>query len=212
MSSLLSSKVASTNKIVAFSPSRRRPGFPACHSRSCIVFLRSLRAIIIAVSALQTACIGQEYKTSRQRGYGATKLSVVLSEAGGSLSPGNVAPPPFYEVRHKSLGSLRYIYPSTTLYSLALLQPLATHDVDEPVPSPGLRTDSHSRRECVHHSPFSTYRSRPFTHTVRKAYRKKALKTHPDRLPQGASQAEKQKANEQFRLVRPCRCRGALRG
>jgi DnaJ homolog subfamily B member 6 len=31
---------------------------------------------------------------------------------------------------------------------------------------------------------------------------KRALKTHPDRLPQGLSEAERQRANEQFRLVR----------
>ncbi|KAI0343213.1 DnaJ-domain-containing protein [Trametopsis cervina] len=36
---------------------------------------------------------------------------------------------------------------------------------------------------------------------VRKAYRKRALKTHPDRLPQGVSEAQKQEANEQFRIV-----------
>lgn len=36
---------------------------------------------------------------------------------------------------------------------------------------------------------------------IRKAYRKKALITHPDRLAQGASAEEKQKANERFRLV-----------
>ncbi|EKM49938.1 uncharacterized protein PHACADRAFT_130363 [Phanerochaete carnosa HHB-10118-sp] len=36
---------------------------------------------------------------------------------------------------------------------------------------------------------------------IRKAYKKKALATHPDRLPQGVSEEEKQKANEQFRLV-----------
>ncbi|KAI0821546.1 hypothetical protein BC629DRAFT_1461855, partial [Irpex lacteus] len=36
---------------------------------------------------------------------------------------------------------------------------------------------------------------------IRKAYRKRALKTHPDRLPQGVSETERQAANEQFRLV-----------
>jgi len=37
--------------------------------------------------------------------------------------------------------------------------------------------------------------------TVRKAYRRKALETHPDRLPQGASPAEKAVAEERFRKV-----------
>lgn len=41
------------------------------------------------------------------------------------------------------------------------------------------------------------------TEVVRKAYRKKALSTHPDRLPPNTSEAERQAANEQFRLVRP---------
>ncbi|KAF8489318.1 hypothetical protein JB92DRAFT_3129488 [Gautieria morchelliformis] len=36
---------------------------------------------------------------------------------------------------------------------------------------------------------------------IRRAYRKKALRTHPDRLPQGATAAEKDAANEQFRIV-----------
>ncbi|KAI0331447.1 DnaJ-domain-containing protein [Cubamyces sp. BRFM 1775] len=36
---------------------------------------------------------------------------------------------------------------------------------------------------------------------VRKAYRKRALQTHPDRLPQDVSQADKKAAEEQFRLV-----------
>ncbi|KAI8996539.1 hypothetical protein BD414DRAFT_204808 [Trametes punicea] len=36
---------------------------------------------------------------------------------------------------------------------------------------------------------------------VRKAYRRRALQTHPDRLPQDVSQADKKKAEEQFRLV-----------
>ena len=36
---------------------------------------------------------------------------------------------------------------------------------------------------------------------VRKAYKKKALQTHPDRLPPGASAADKANAEEQFRKV-----------
>ncbi|KAI0352335.1 DnaJ-domain-containing protein [Trametes cingulata] len=36
---------------------------------------------------------------------------------------------------------------------------------------------------------------------VRKAYRRRALQTHPDRLPQGVSPADKKAAEEQFRLV-----------
>ncbi|KAH9852142.1 hypothetical protein C2E23DRAFT_886012 [Lenzites betulinus] len=36
---------------------------------------------------------------------------------------------------------------------------------------------------------------------MRKAYRKRALQTHPDRLPQNATPAEKKAAEEQFRLV-----------
>ena len=36
---------------------------------------------------------------------------------------------------------------------------------------------------------------------IRKAYKKKALKTHPDRLPQGATAQEKAKAEEEFRKV-----------
>lgn len=36
---------------------------------------------------------------------------------------------------------------------------------------------------------------------IRKAYRKRALQTHPDRLPQGTTQDEKTRAAEQFRLV-----------
>jgi len=36
---------------------------------------------------------------------------------------------------------------------------------------------------------------------IRKAYRRKALQTHPDRLPQGASDIEIQDAAEQFRTV-----------
>lgn len=52
------------------------------------------------------------------------------------------------------------------------------------------------------HSHYSTLTTNSFHSTVRKAYRKRALKTHPDRLPQGVSDAERQAANEQFRLVR----------
>ncbi|KAF8449109.1 hypothetical protein L210DRAFT_3640698 [Boletus edulis BED1] len=36
---------------------------------------------------------------------------------------------------------------------------------------------------------------------VRRAYRRKALETHPDRLPQGASAAEKSAAEEMFRKI-----------
>jgi DnaJ family protein B protein 6 len=36
---------------------------------------------------------------------------------------------------------------------------------------------------------------------VRKAYKKKALKTHPDRLPQGATASDKALSEEQFRKV-----------
>lgn len=35
--------------------------------------------------------------------------------------------------------------------------------------------------------------------TVRKAYRKRALQTHPDRLPQGSTSDQKSAAEEQFR-------------
>jgi len=41
---------------------------------------------------------------------------------------------------------------------------------------------------------------------VRKAYKKKALKTHPDRLPREATQEEKAASEEMFRMVRRCRC------
>lgn len=37
--------------------------------------------------------------------------------------------------------------------------------------------------------------------TVRKAYKKQALKTHPDRQPQGITPEQKREAEEQFRLV-----------
>ncbi|VDB96155.1 unnamed protein product, partial [Peniophora sp. CBMAI 1063] len=36
---------------------------------------------------------------------------------------------------------------------------------------------------------------------VKRAYKKRALQTHPDRLPQGASQSEKERAAEEFRKV-----------
>ena len=36
---------------------------------------------------------------------------------------------------------------------------------------------------------------------MRKAYRRLALQTHPDRLPQNVSTADKKAAEEQFRLV-----------
>ncbi|THH02709.1 hypothetical protein EW026_g196 [Hermanssonia centrifuga] len=36
---------------------------------------------------------------------------------------------------------------------------------------------------------------------IRKAYRKKALETHPDRLPPNVSDVDKERANERFRLV-----------
>ncbi|CAL1714784.1 unnamed protein product [Somion occarium] len=39
------------------------------------------------------------------------------------------------------------------------------------------------------------------TDDIRKAYKKRALETHPDRLPQGATTEEKASAEEQFRLV-----------
>jgi len=39
------------------------------------------------------------------------------------------------------------------------------------------------------------------TDDVRKAYRKKALETHPDKLEPGASEAEKQDAEQQFHKV-----------
>ena len=35
---------------------------------------------------------------------------------------------------------------------------------------------------------------------IRDAYRKESLKTHPDRLPQGASAEERKKATEQFQV------------
>jgi DnaJ domain len=38
--------------------------------------------------------------------------------------------------------------------------------------------------------------------SVRRAYRKKALETHPDKLEPGASEAEKQDAEQQFHKVR----------
>lgn len=38
--------------------------------------------------------------------------------------------------------------------------------------------------------------------TVRKAYKKRALQTHPDRLPQGATAADKAESDEKFRRVR----------
>jgi hypothetical protein len=37
--------------------------------------------------------------------------------------------------------------------------------------------------------------------SVRRAYRKKALETHPDKLEPGASEAEKQDAEQQFHKV-----------
>jgi len=42
--------------------------------------------------------------------------------------------------------------------------------------------------------------------TVRKAYRKKALETHPDRLSPGASTARRRAAEARFHLVRVCLC------
>ena len=36
---------------------------------------------------------------------------------------------------------------------------------------------------------------------VRKAYRRRALQTHPDRLPPNVTAADKEAAEEQFRLV-----------
>jgi len=38
---------------------------------------------------------------------------------------------------------------------------------------------------------------------VRKAYKKRALQTHPDRLPAGATPEEKTASEEKFRRVRP---------
>lgn len=38
--------------------------------------------------------------------------------------------------------------------------------------------------------------------TVRKAYKKRALQTHPDRLPAGATPEEKTASEEMFRRVR----------
>lgn len=49
--------------------------------------------------------------------------------------------------------------------------------------------------------PFGTPPLCALPRTVRKAYRKKALQTHPDRLPQNVSAADKEAAEEQFRLV-----------
>ena len=40
------------------------------------------------------------------------------------------------------------------------------------------------------------------TFSVRKAYRKRALETHPDKLDPGASEAEKQDAEQQFHKVK----------
>jgi DnaJ family protein B protein 6 len=55
----------------------------------------------------------------------------------------------------------------------------------------------------------STYISPSFSHihfialsTVRKAYKKKALQTHPDRLPPGATAEDKAKSEELFRKVK----------
>jgi DnaJ family protein B protein 6 len=39
------------------------------------------------------------------------------------------------------------------------------------------------------------------TFLVRKAYKRKALQTHPDRLPQGSTPEDKANSEEQFRLV-----------
>jgi DnaJ homolog subfamily B member 6 len=39
------------------------------------------------------------------------------------------------------------------------------------------------------------------TSVVRKAYKRKALQTHPDRLPQGSTPEDKANSEEQFRLV-----------
>lgn len=44
--------------------------------------------------------------------------------------------------------------------------------------------------------------SRLTSTTVRKAYKKRALQTHPDRLPQGATAADKSDSDEKFRRVR----------
>jgi len=41
---------------------------------------------------------------------------------------------------------------------------------------------------------------------VRKAYRKKALETHPDKLSPDASTAHRRSAEAQFHLVRVCLC------
>jgi hypothetical protein len=49
---------------------------------------------------------------------------------------------------------------------------------------------------------------------VRRAYRKKALETHPDKLEPGATEAEKQDAEQQFHKVRSffftCSCKKVL--
>lgn len=43
-----------------------------------------------------------------------------------------------------------------------------------------------------------------YGNAVRKAYRKKALLTHPDRLPPNSEPQDKKKFEEQFRLVILC--------
>jgi len=40
--------------------------------------------------------------------------------------------------------------------------------------------------------------------SVRKAYRRRALETHPDKLDPGANEEEKQEAEQQFHKVSPC--------
>ena len=49
--------------------------------------------------------------------------------------------------------------------------------------------------------PWSLRRLVLIEHPVRKAYKKRALQTHPDRLPPGASAGDKSSAEEEFRKV-----------
>lgn len=63
----------------------------------------------------------------------------------------------------------------------------------------GIQRDA-TQEEGEHSVPFCSAELTT-ERTVRKAYKKRALQTHPDRLPQNIGPAEKRAAEEQFRLV-----------
>ena len=64
-------------------------------------------------------------------------------------------------------------------------------------------SEEESKRFVFIFCKFTVYR---LSFSVRKAYRKRALQTHPDRLPQSTTAAEKERATEEFRKVRSTEC------